>query len=80
MGGYCKAEYIGPYSFFNYETHGVGLTAMAVPGHLVIIGDDGEYQDGTVNYVSRFIKVKLLRLPTNLTSWKRKRRRGKSIL
>jgi hypothetical protein len=58
MGGYCKVEYIGRYPFFNYVTHGVGLTAMAVPGHLVIVDENGKYQDGTVNYVSKFIRSK----------------------
>ena len=58
MGGFCKVDYVGRYSFFNYETHGVGLAAMAVPGHLVIVDDSGEYQDGTANYVSKFIRSK----------------------
>jgi hypothetical protein len=58
MSGYCKVEYIGTYSFFNYVTHGVGLISMAIPDHLVIVDDTGEYQDGTVNFVSRFIRSK----------------------
>jgi hypothetical protein len=58
MGGYCKVEYIGHYPFFNYVTHGVGLAAMAVPGHLVIVDENGTYHDGTVNYVSKFIRSK----------------------
>lgn len=56
MGGYCKVDYVGRYSFFNYETHGVGLSAMAVPGHLVIVDDEGKYRDGTVNFVAKFIR------------------------
>ena len=80
MGGYCKAEYIGPYSFFNYETHGVGLTAMAVPGHLVIIGDDGEYQDGTVNYVSRFIKSKAPEIADEFDKLEKKKEKRQEYL
>ncbi|MBI3218676.1 MAG: hypothetical protein HYZ44_04130 [Bacteroidetes bacterium] len=56
MGGFCKVDYVGRYSFFNYGTHGVGVAAMAVPGHLVIVDDGGKYRDGTVNFVSKFIR------------------------
>lgn len=58
MGGYCKLDYIGCYSFFVYETNGVGLISAAVPDHLVVITDGGIYRDGTVNFVSKFLRKK----------------------
>jgi hypothetical protein len=80
MGGYCKAEYIGPYSFFNYETHGVGLAAMATPGHLVIIDDSGEYQDGTVNYVSKFLRSKAPELADEFDKLEKKKEKRQEYL
>lgn len=59
MGGFCKINYMGKYPFFKYVTHGVGLTKMAVPDHLVIIDDGGVYRDGTVNFVSKFLRNKM---------------------
>jgi len=55
--GYCKMEYIGPYTFFTYVIHATGALAL-IPDQLMIIDENGKFQDATPRYLKKVLTAK----------------------
>ena len=58
LEGFHKLDYVGPHSFFVFDQARYSLSTAMLPDHLVIIDDDGTYQDGTVSFVEKFLTSK----------------------
>ncbi len=54
--GFCKMEYVGPYTFFTYVFHGTGVISI-VPGQLTVIDKVGEFHGATPKYLKKIFKL-----------------------
>ena len=55
LEGYHKLEYVGFYSFFSFIQPGYSLATAALPDHLVIINQEGKYEDGTAGFLEKLL-------------------------
>jgi hypothetical protein len=53
--GYCKMEFIGPFSYFTYVVHGTGAMSL-IPDQLMVIDQNGKFHDGTVKYIKKILE------------------------
>jgi predicted SnoaL-like aldol condensation-catalyzing enzyme len=53
--GYCKMEYIGPYTFFTYVIHGMGVFA-AIPDQLTTLDEKGNFKSTTVHNLKKILE------------------------
>jgi uncharacterized FlgJ-related protein len=80
LEGFHKLEYIGPISFFTFGQARYSLATAMLPDHLVIIDETGVYRDGTVNFVTKFLKKMKPELGSEFESLPDKKEKRKDFI
>ncbi|MGZ3865603.1 MAG: hypothetical protein ACXVC6_05815 [Bacteroidia bacterium] len=77
--GFCKMEYVGPYSFFTYTVHGTGAYAL-IPDELVTMDERGNFTRVSVNNLEELLQAKSPEIAKEYSKEKHKREKRKEYL